>query len=602
MFTWDYENRLVTATSLKQGQGDSATYGYDALGRRVKKAVTTGTTTVPTYFVNAGAQEIVALTGDATTFNDPAADPEDAWIAPFDPATGAGARGSLLADPAAQRFNFQPASTDTPDGWLADTGALRASPTTRGWTSAATGTDRDLLGRPLYDSFIALGTSTWQVPVANGTHAVVIMCGDAGSRAQTNHLTVNGVAVVDPTPYDGLVTNGYETGSFDGYALTVNVTNGLLTIRAGAGALAPKIDFVEIGAAGSAADPATVARVKAAAEKATKDTANPKPKTPPTVKRNVWGDYVDELLGYSIQKLRHATVRYWVSSNHLYSPSAVTNSAGQVVSRYSYDAYGRQTIRNAAGAVVATSDPAGLGRGFTGYRTDSESGLYYARERMYSSKQGKFSERDSCSSKAGHNKRSFSSSVQINPAAKDGYNDGINLYSAYFIPNKLDPYGLETYTQPSPPCGEMSMTISWNYGQPFMRADFNQSSPGCCCMTIQAAQWINQGSGFESDNPLNGQGSWYSWNPTTHQNAHAGHDGDLGGEGSVSDGFRRSGRTWWLTCFYCIKPSGRRVQLACMMWYFHRDEGVPSFGRGTGPNIPPGPMANVDDPDRHVGR
>jgi hypothetical protein len=98
------------------------------------------------------------------------------------------------------------------------------------------------------------------------------------SRAQTNHLVVNAVSLVDTTPFDGKMTNGYETGSFDGYALTVTVTNKLLTISAGAGALDPKINFIEIGAIGSSIDAATTTRVAAAAVQATKDTARVKAK------------------------------------------------------------------------------------------------------------------------------------------------------------------------------------------------------------------------------------------------------------------------------------------------------------------------------------
>ena len=423
-FSWDPENRLLAAGNLKQGQGTSAAYAYDALGRRVRASITypaagaTPVTTVATTFVNAGAQEVLAITGDLTAFGDPTADPEAAGAAPYNASTGQGARGSLLAQSTATRVNFQPVSTDTPDGWSADVGTARATSTARGWSVARTGTDRDHLGRPLYDSFIPLGTATWQIPVANGTHAVVIMCGDADSRAQTNHLTVNGVAVVDPTPYDGRVTNGYETGSFDGYALTVTVSNGLLTITAGAGALTPKIDFIEIGAAGTTIDATTAARVTAAAVQATKDTAKPKAKTPPTVKRNVWGVYVDELVSYTVAKPRKSPVRYYTHANSLYSIAATTNAAGAVVERYSYNAYGVRTVKNSAGATLAKS-AVGNVRGFTSYKLDSETGLYFARARMYSPKLGRFIGRDFL-----------------------GYLDGESLYRAYFVPLKVDPYGL----------------------------------------------------------------------------------------------------------------------------------------------------------------
>jgi RHS repeat-associated protein len=434
-FTWDFENRLATANHLAQGQGDSATYSYDALGRRVKKAVTTGAVTVPTYFVNAGAQEVIEITGDITAFNDPAADPEDAGAAPYSPITGEGARGSLLADPTAQRFNFQPAGSDTPDGWLADIGGLQATSSSRGWTEARTPVDRDHLGRPLYDTFIQVDAAIWKLPVANGTHAVAIMCGDADSRAQTNNLMVNGVSLVDATPYDGHMTMGYETGAFDGYALTVTVTDGFVTLQSGAGALNLKINFIEVGGVGTAIDAPTTARVQAAAEQATHDTAKQKAKVPPVVKRNVWGAYVDELCEYTIKQPRKAPVRYFVHANHLFSLSAATSNAGQVVSRYSYDAYGKQTIRNSLGAVVTTSDPVGLGRGFTGYRTDLETGLYYARARMYSSRFGRFISFDSWRSTTKYD------NLIYRPYAEDGYPSGSLTYGAYFVPNSTDPTG-----------------------------------------------------------------------------------------------------------------------------------------------------------------
>ncbi len=109
---------------------------------------------------------------------------------------------------------------------------------------------------------------------------------------------------------------------------------------------------------------------------ATHDTAKPKAKVPPVVKRNVWGTYVDELVSYTVKKPRKIATRYYAQANHLYSPSAVTNSAGQVVSRFSYDAYGKQSILNASGSDVVASDPAELGHGFTCYVADNETGLF----------------------------------------------------------------------------------------------------------------------------------------------------------------------------------------------------------------------------------
>ena len=423
-FAWDVENRLLSAGNLQQSQGVSATYAYDALGRRVRKETRAAPAApaVPTTFVSAGAQEILEVTGDLSVAPwlpaGAEADPETVGAAPYNPATGQGARGSLLAGATATRLNFQPPTTEGPDGWLPELGALRPASTSRGWTVAQTGVDRAQLGRQLYDSFIPVSTATWQIPVANGTHAVVIMCGDAASRAQTNNLLVNGVSVVDPTPYDGRVTNGYETGSFDGYALTVNVTNGLLTIAGGVGALDPKINFIEIGAAGSATSAALNTAVVAAATQATKDTAKSKAKTPPTVKRNVWGSYVDELVSYTVKKPRKSATRYYAHANHLYSVAAITSATGSVVERWSYNAYGVPTIKNSANATIVKS-AVGNDRGFTGYKIDSESGLYHARNRMYSGRLGRFVGRDPLQ-----------------------FVSGMSFYAAYFVPNKVDPRGL----------------------------------------------------------------------------------------------------------------------------------------------------------------
>jgi RHS repeat-associated protein len=172
----------------------------------------------------------------------------------------------------------------------------------------------------------------------------------------------------------------------------VNVSNGLLTIQAGAGALAPKINFIEIGAAGSSTSAALNTAVAAAATQATKDTAKSKAKTPPTVKRNVWGSYVDELTSFTVKKPRKAAVRYYTHANSLFSVAAVTSSTGSVVERWSYNAYGVPTIKNSANATIAKS-AVGNDRGFTGYKLDNESGLYFARTRMYLPKSGKFAER-----------------------------------------------------------------------------------------------------------------------------------------------------------------------------------------------------------------
>jgi RHS repeat-associated protein len=114
----------------------------------------------------------------------------------------------------------------------------------------------------------------------------------------------------------------------------------------------------------------------------------------------------------------------------LYSVAATTNVAGAVVERYSYNAYGVRTVKNPAGATLAKS-AVNQYRGFTGYKLDAETGLMYARARMYSSKLGRFVSHDPW----------MESETNI-PNPGDGYKDGYNLYAAYFVPNGNDPSGM----------------------------------------------------------------------------------------------------------------------------------------------------------------
>jgi len=89
-----------------------------------------------------------------------------------------------------------------------------------------------------------------------------------------------------------------------------------------------------------------------------------------------------------------------------------------VTERYKYDAYGKQTITSAVGA-VRTKSAVVFNRGFTGYIADSESGLLHARIRQYSFALGRFVGRD-----------------------PTGHPDGFNRYGAYYVPNRSDPMGL----------------------------------------------------------------------------------------------------------------------------------------------------------------
>ena len=163
-----------------------------------------------------------------------------------------------------------------------------------------------------------------------------------------------------------------------------------------------------------------------------------------------FGTYVDELLSYTV-----GSSRYFVHSNHLFSPSAVTNAAGQVQERYRYDAYGKQTITTATGT-TRNQSAVGFSRGFTGYILDEETGLYYARARMYSAGLGRFIGRDPLGRQVGllvsaKGGGGIESALRV-VAADTAYVEGMNVFAAYFAPNGVDPEGTEDADQtPSPP-------------------------------------------------------------------------------------------------------------------------------------------------------
>lgn len=137
------------------------------------------------------------------------------------------------------------------------------------------------------------------------------------------------------------------------------------------------------------------------------------------VRRYVYGTYVDEPLA-----LITAGGTFYYAQNHVYSAVAITNSAGDVVERYRYDAYGGLTPTDPSGFPRAVSlvDNA---TGFTGRYHDADSGLVEFRNRQYDTRLGRFINRDL----AYH------------------YLEGLSLYGAYFVPNAMDPTGDQSVEQ-----------------------------------------------------------------------------------------------------------------------------------------------------------
>ncbi len=433
-FSWDAENRLLMAdiapnSEKTQGQ---AFYWYDALGRRVAKRVHGSVT----RYVHDGWQVIQELEAPyvamaAETASDGpltslATVPDGALLYPIYDAEG------NRHDPV--RVNFQPEATAIPEGFISDKGRLydtRTNGLSYGWQGATERpghTIRHFHPLPQYDTFglVASGTDTWtwQISLPNGAYPVAIVAGDATSLAHTNNLVVNGQPLeVDPDPGDDSTIPAYEQGDFDGWLVLVQVTDGVLTITAGDGAFNPTLTHIEIGQKNQVITPedwaAMQARLSEQVLAATKRTGG----SPfwnggrSETRSYVWDPaYIDHLVAY--QRSNEAgTQTYYAHSGAQYSVQAVTDSNGNVVERYSYDAYGTRTVE---GASNGGRSAIGLTTGFTGRALDEETGLYYFRNRMYSPRDGRFVSRDPI-----------------------GYVDGFSMYSGYYVPNGLDPWGLK---------------------------------------------------------------------------------------------------------------------------------------------------------------
>jgi RHS repeat-associated protein len=136
----------------------------------------------------------------------------------------------------------------------------------------------------------------------------------------------------------------------------------------------------------------------------------------------VYGNGIDEVL-----TMDRGGQAYFFHHNSLGSVEAVTDSAGNVVERYGYDAYGAPTVFTAAGVPIPPSAwgtaQSAIGNPwlFTGRQWDDESGIYSYRARYYDAVKGRFLQRDPM-----------------------GYLVSMNLYeyARSNPPRFVDPYGL----------------------------------------------------------------------------------------------------------------------------------------------------------------
>jgi RHS repeat-associated protein len=98
---------------------------------------------------------------------------------------------------------------------------------------------------------------------------------------------------------------------------------------------------------------------------------------------------------------------------------ALSNSYGNVAERYSYDVFGKPTIRNAQGNIISLSAH-GNRYMFTGRRHDYETGNYYYRARYYSPSIGRFLQPDPVGYVAGLNLYTYCGNNPVNLIDPEG--------------------------------------------------------------------------------------------------------------------------------------------------------------------------------------
>ncbi len=104
--------------------------------------------------------------------------------------------------------------------------------------------------------------------------------------------------------------------------------------------------------------------------------------------RYLYGPGIDEPL-----EMKRGTTTSYYSADGLGSIAHLTNAAGNIAERYTYETFGKLTIKNASGTELPTS-AFGNRFTFTGREWDSEAGLYYHRKRYQNPRTGSFLSRD----------------------------------------------------------------------------------------------------------------------------------------------------------------------------------------------------------------
>ena len=136
-------------------------------------------------------------------------------------------------------------------------------------------------------------------------------------------------------------------------------------------------------------------------------------------RKYVYGDFIDEAI-LRIQSDAEVVTKSWLHQTWNCTVHAVSSASGAVDEFYCYDSFGKHKAYSSTGTALGPNSGNGLQFTFTGREYDSESEFLFYRARFFSTNLGRFLSRDPV-----------------------GYEDGQNLYTAYFVPAGLDPFGLK---------------------------------------------------------------------------------------------------------------------------------------------------------------
>ena len=167
------------------------------------------------------------------------------------------ANGQNIVESTVVKINFQSrtqGSGEIPVGYLPDYGDEyddRGNGFSYGWTVPKADSSRDRDNHPdqRYDTHNSLnmwntGMGSWEIDLPYDSYNIYIVGGDPSYEDQTNSYIVEGIEVLDETPY---VAPGGTGNYFDEYTVNnVNVADGRLTIDPVSGVGYIKICFIHI--------------------------------------------------------------------------------------------------------------------------------------------------------------------------------------------------------------------------------------------------------------------------------------------------------------------------------------------------------------------